>query len=157
MKHWLLKTEPGTFGIDDLARSPRQTTFWDGIRNYQARNFIRDDMQPGDLAFLYHSNCPETGIAGIVEIVSDAYPDHTALDPDDPHYDPKESADAPRWFMVDVKLKRKLDRVITLRELKAHAGKSLADFQLLQRGNRLSVLPVSKKQWQTILEFETRK
>jgi predicted RNA-binding protein with PUA-like domain len=154
MRYWLLKSEPGTFGIDDLAASPRRTTCWDGVRNYQARNFIRDDMSPGDLAFFYHSNCPDTGIVGIVEIVTNAYPDSTALDPDDPHFDPKETSESPRWFMVDVRLERKLARTITLRELKASGRAALRDFQLLQRGSRLSVLPVTGKQWQTILEFE---
>ena len=150
MKYWLIKSEPGTFSIDDLAASTKQTTCWDGVRNYQARNFMRDDMKPGDLAFFYHSNCPETGIAGVVEVASEAYPDSTALDPDDPHYDPKESADNPRWFMVDVRLKEKFSRVITLRELKEDQHTSLEGFQLLQRGNRLSVLPVTAKQWKYI-------
>ena len=115
---------------------------------------MRDEMRNGDLAFFYHSNCPETGIAGIVEVAREAYPDFTALDPDDPHYDPKEDAKSPRWYMVDVKLKRKLKRVITLSELKKNQGSALADFALLKRGNRLSVLPVTAKQWKYILAME---
>ena len=154
MQYWLLKSEPGTFSVDDLAASPQQTTYWDGVRNYQARNFIRDQMQPGDQGFFYHSNCPETGIAGIVNVVSEPYPDHTALDPDDPHYDPKENADSPRWFMVDVQLQRKLKRVITLHELKERNVSALSDFQLLKRGNRLSVLPVTHAQWKAIFKIE---
>ncbi len=154
MRYWLLKSEPGTFSIDDLRESPGRRTYWDGVRNYQARNFMRDDMQVGDLAFFYHSNSPETGIAGIVEIVRAGYPDHTALDPNDPHYDPKENADSPRWYMVDVRLKRKCRRIITLRELKEDGNPALSEFRLLKRGNRLSVLPVSKKEWNYILKLE---
>lgn len=156
MRYWLLKSEPGTFGIDDLARSPDSTTCWDGVRNYQARNFIRDDMRPGDQAFFYHSNCPETGVAGIVEVVSPPYPDATALDPDDPHHDPKSTADEPRWYMVDVRLVEKFPRIVTLETLKTSGAKALEDFQLLKRGNRLSVLPVTSSQWRCILKFAKR-
>jgi len=154
MRHWLLKSEPGTFSIDDLTACPGRTTCWDGVRNYQARNFMRNEMHKGDLAFFYHSNCPETGIAGIVEIVRESYPDYTALDPDNSHYDPKANAEAPRWYMVDVRMKRKLKRIITLAELKAQQGKALEEFALLKRGNRLSVLPVTAKQWTYILAME---
>ncbi|MDX1561404.1 MAG: EVE domain-containing protein [Gammaproteobacteria bacterium] len=154
MSYWLLKSEPGTFSIDDLAASPKKTTAWDGVRNYQARNFIRDGMKKGDLAFFYHSSCPVPGIVGIVEIASAAYPDETAFDPEEKYYDPKSERDNPRWFAVDVKLKRKLKKQIDLGKLKQYAGDRLSDMKLLQRGNRLSVMPVSKKHWQFINSLE---
>jgi predicted RNA-binding protein with PUA-like domain len=150
MNYWLMKTEPESFSIDDLARAPRQTTCWDGVRNYQARNMLRDEMKRGDLAFFYHSNCEPPGIAGIVEIVREAYPDHTAFDPQDHHFDPKSDPENPRWFMVDVKLVEKFSRVISLRELKEHAGDKLSGFRLLARGNRLSVMPVSAAHWKFV-------
>ena len=153
MKHWLLKSEPRDFSVDDLASSPGRTTRWDGIRNYQARNFIRDEMKNGDQAFFYHSSCPEPGIVGIVEITREAYPDETAFDPDDKHYDATSTRDNPRWFAVDVKLKRKLESTIHLKKLRQHAGDSLSELLLLKRGNRLSVIPVSKKEWQFILSL----
>jgi len=147
MKYWLMKSEPESFSIDQLARAPRKTTCWDGVRNYQARNMLRDEMKRGDLAFFYHSNCEPPGVVGIVEIVREGYPDHTAFDPDDHHFDPKSNPEDPRWFMVDVKLVGKFPRVISLRELKQYAGDKLAGFQLLARGNRLSVMPVSTAHW----------
>ena len=151
MNYWLMKSEPDTYSIDDLAAQPRRTDHWDGIRNYQARNFMRDEMKKGDLAFFYHSNCSEPGIVGIMEIVGEAYPDFTAWEPDSPYYDPKSSAEQPRWYMVDVKFKRKLGRVITLKELKQHS--ELSSMRLLQRGNRLSIMPVSDEEWQFILSL----
>jgi len=154
MKHWLMKSEPDVFSVDDLAASPGRRTYWDGVRNYQARNYMRDEMKRGDLAFFYHSNCEEPAIVGIMKVVKEGYPDHTAFDPKDPHYDPASTPDAPRWFMVDVKLERKLRRPITLAELKAHADGELAGFKLLARGNRLSVLPVSDEHWDFILGLE---
>jgi predicted RNA-binding protein with PUA-like domain len=150
MKYWLMKSEPESFSIDALARAPRRTTCWDGVRNYQARNMLRDEMKRGDLAFFYHSNCEEPGIVGIVEIVREGYPDHTAFDPDDHHFDPKSDPENPRWYMVDVKLVEKLERAVSLRELKQHAGSKLSGFQLLARGNRLSVMPVTSAQWKFI-------
>ena len=153
MQHWLLKSEPDVFGIDDLAAAPRKTTCWDGVRNYQARNFLRE-MKRGDQAFFYHSNCAEPAIVGIVSVVKEAYPDHTAFDPRDPHYDPGSTPDKPRWYMVDVKLERKLARPITLAEMRTHADRELAGFTLLRRGNRLSVLPVSDAHWRFILAME---
>lgn len=152
MRYWLLKSEPGVFGIDDLAAAPRKTEHWDGVRNYQARNFMRDDMRKGDRAFFYHSNCAQPGIAGIVEIVRESYPDRTAFDPESEHYDPRSAPDTPRWFMVDVKLVRRLKRVIPLAELKAHDA--LRDMPLVRRGNRLSVMPVTAMQWDTICSME---
>lgn len=150
MNYWLMKSEPESFSIDDLARAPRQTTCWDGVRNYQARNMLRDEMKKGDLVFFYHSNCEVPGIAGSVEIVREGYPDHTAFDPDDHHFDPKSDPENPRWFMVDVKLKKKFSRVVSLRELKACTDDSLFGFQLLAKGNRLSVMPVTESQWKFI-------
>lgn len=150
MKYWLMKSEPESFSIEDLARAPRKTTCWDGVRNYQARNMLRDEMKRGDRAFFYHSSCESPGIVGIVEIVREGYPDHTAFDPVDHHFDPKSDPAAPRWFMVDVKLVEKFPRALSLRELKQHAGDELAGFQLLARGNRLSVMPVSARHWKFV-------
>lgn len=154
MNYWLLKSEPDVFGIDALKAEPKRTTYWDGVRNYQARNFMRDGMRKGDRAFFYHSNCAEPGIVGIVRIVKEAYPDHTAFDPHDPHYDPASDPDNPRWMMVDVKYERTLRRTISLAELKTYAHDQLAGFALLRRGNRLSVMPVSEAHWHFILELE---
>lgn len=147
-----MKSEPDEFSIDDLKQCPKKTEPWDGVRNYQARNMMRDDMQKGDLAFFYHSNCDEPGIAGIMEIVSEAYPDPTAFDPEDKHFDAKSDADNPRWFLVDVRFKRKFKRTITLAELREH--KALENMKLLQRGNRLSVMPVSRDEWEYIIGLE---
>ena len=154
MSYWLMKSEPGEFGIDDLVASPGRTTYWDGVRNYQARNFMRNDMQPGDRAFFYHSSCPEPGVAGIVRIASEAYPDHTAFDPTDKHYDPRSDPNDPRWFMVDIELERKLERLIALAELRAFADGELDGLLLLRRGNRLSITPVSEAHWDFILGLE---
>jgi len=154
MNYWLLKSEPGEFSIDDLAASQKRTTCWDGVRNYQARNFIRDEMKSGDLAFFYHSSCAEPGITGIVEISREAYPDDTAFDPNDKHFDPKSEISNPRWYMVDVRLQRKLKNPLTLAKLKQYAGDSLAELPLLKRGNRLSVMPVTPKDWQFVLSLE---
>ncbi len=154
MRHWLMKTEPGTFGIDDLAKAPKKTTGWDGVRNFQARNMLRDEMKRGDEAFLYHSSTDVPGIAGIVEIVKEGYPDPTAFERGHHHFDPDSDRCEPRWFMVDVRLKRKFSRVITLEELRTHAQKQLKDMVLLRRGNRLSITPVSDEQWRFILSLE---
>ena len=152
MNFWLVKSEPEEFSIDDLYRRPKRTEHWDGVRNYQARNFMRDGMKKGDRVFFYHSNCETPGIVGIAEVVREAYPDHTAFDPDDPHYDPKSDPDDPRWLMVDVKYVRKLKRTIPLSELKDNPA--LEDMALVRKGNRLSVMPVTEDQWQTILDME---
>ncbi|HYW02491.1 MAG TPA: EVE domain-containing protein [Gammaproteobacteria bacterium] len=149
MRYWLMKSEPDVFGLDDLEAAG--TDHWDGVRNYQARNMMRDQMRPGDQAFFYHSNCPEPGIVGIMEIARAGYPDHTAFDPDDPHYDPRSDPDRPRWYMVDVRYLRHLPRVITLRALKSCP--ELADMPLVRRGNRLSVMPVTAEQWRFILSL----
>lgn len=154
MKHWLLKSEPDSFSIDALGKAPRQTTAWDGVRNYQARNMLRDSMKKGDQAFFYHSSCEVPGIVGIVAVVKEGYPDKTAFDPGHHHYDADSDARQPRWFVVDVKLVRKFERIITLDELRRHAGKALKDFVLLRRGNRLSVMPVTKEEWEFVLTLE---
>jgi len=154
MNHWLMKSEPGDFSIDDLRAAPGRTTSWDGVRNYQARNFMRDQMKRGDLVFFYHSNCAEPGIAGIAKVSREAYPDHTAFDAKDKHYDPKSDPDEPRWFMVNIRYQRKLKRVIPLSELREYADRQLKNLALLRRGNRLSVTPVAAKEWNFILSLE---
>jgi predicted RNA-binding protein with PUA-like domain len=150
MNYWLMKTEPDTFSIDDLKRNKREA--WDGVRNYQARNFMRDDMRVGDGVFFYHSNCAEPGIAGLAEVATDAYPDPSQFDPKSKYFDPGSSRDNPRWMLVDVTFVKKLKRVITLDELKNH--KALTDMRLLRKGNRLSVMPVEAADWKYILGLE---
>jgi predicted RNA-binding protein with PUA-like domain len=150
MQYWLMKSEPETYSIDDL--KDFATDHWDGIRNYQVRNFFRDQMQIGDQAFFYHSNCKEPGIVGLMEIASKAYPDHTAFNKKEKYFDPKSNPEDPRWLMIDVKYNRHLKRKITLTELRQ--VESLQTMKLLQRGNRLSVIPLSRKEWDHILEME---
>lgn len=149
-RYWLMKSEPEAFSIDDLARKRQEP--WDGVRNYQARNYMRDDMRIGDGVLFYHSNCAEPGIVGIAEVGTDAYPDPTQFDPKALHFDPKSSRAAPRWMLVDVKFVRKLKRTITLREMQANA--SLDGMLLLRRGNRLSVMPVEPAHWKHLLALE---
>ena len=153
MNYWLLKSEPCTFGIADLERAPDQTTPWEGVRNYQARNFMRDDFRLGDQAFFYHSGTADPAVVGIVEVVRAGYPDPTAFDPASPYYDSASTPARSRWHRVDVRLVRHLRRAIRLAELKRHSA-VLGDFALLRRGNRLSVLPVSAAQWTCILALE---
>lgn len=148
MAYWLFKSEPDVFGIDHLKAMPGKKDHWDGVRNYQARNMMRDQMVKGETAFFYHSSCPEPGIVGTVTICSAPYPDHTALDPTSKYYDPKATEDNPRWYMVDVRYKKKFKRVITLQELKETKG--LEEMPLVKKGNRLSILPVSEKEWDII-------
>lgn len=150
MTYWLFKSEPDAYGIDDLERD--KTEPWDGIRNYQVRNMFRDDMAQGDEILFYHSSCKVPGVVGIARIISDAYPDPTQFDPREKYYDEKSPQDNPRWLLRDIEFMRKLDRIITLKELKAHPG--LADFRLNQRGNRLSVFPVEKRHWDLVLSLE---
>ena len=145
-----MKSEPDVYGIDDLKRDKQEP--WDGIRNYQVRNMFRDQMQIGDIAFFYHSNCKIPAITGLMTIVSGAYPDITQFDPESKYFDGKSDPKNPRWLLVDVKYKRKLKREISLKELKAH--EQLQDFRLNQKGNRLSVIPVEKKEWDLILNLE---
>ena len=154
MRYWLMKSEPDEFSIDDLRNSKGKKTHWDGVRNYQARNFMRDDMKPGDGVFYYHSNTDVPGIVGIAEVCSESYPDHTAFDPEDKHFDPKSDPENPRWMMVDIRYKRKLKHPISLAKIKQYA-EQLEDFALIRRGNRLSVLPVDKKHWVFILKLES--
>jgi predicted RNA-binding protein with PUA-like domain len=147
MRHWLMKSEPSECSIDDLAGAPAQTVPWVGVRNYQARNFMRDEMHPGDGVLFYHSSCPEPGIAGIAEVVGSAYPDATQFDPDSPYFDPKSSREAPRWVHVDVRLVEKT-RLLPLSEMRA--APSLATMQVLRRGNRLSITPVTADEWRAV-------
>ena len=148
MRYWLVKSEPDVFSFADLQAAPKKTTHWDGVRNYQARNTLRDEMKRGDRCFYYHSNAEPSGIAGICEVVREGYPDHTAFDKKDPHYDPKSKPDAPTWYMVDVKAVKAFPRLIALGELREVAA--LKGMVLLQKGSRLSVQPVTKKEWETI-------
>lgn len=152
MAYWLMKSEPDSFSIDDLQRRPKKIEAWDGVRNYQARNFMRQ-MKLGDQAFFYHSSCEVPGIVGLMKVAAEAYPDPTQFDPKHHHYDPASKQEEPRWSLVDMKFERKLKRVITLTELREHE-KKLANFRLLDRGTRLSVLPVTAAQWDYILKLE---
>ncbi len=148
-QYWLMKSEPSECSIDDLAHAPKQTVPWVGVRNYQARNFMRDDMRLGDGVLFYHSSCPQPGIAGLAEVSRLAYPDATQFDPKSPYFDPKSKPDAPRWLNVDVTLAVKA-RLIGLAELRLHA--ELAEMRVLQRGNRLSITPVAAAEWRCICE-----
>ena len=149
-KYWLMKSEPGEFSIDDLAKSPRRTAHWDGVRNYQARNFMRDQMQIGDEVLFYHS-VTDPSVVGIARVVKTGYPDHTAWDKESKYYDPKSNRDNPRWFMVDIEFQRKLERPLTLAELRTVPA--LANMVLLKKGVRLSVQPVAAAEFKTIVEL----
>ncbi|HEU4709136.1 MAG TPA: EVE domain-containing protein [Methylophilaceae bacterium] len=150
MRYWLMKSEPSDVSIDDLANLPNQSIDWYGVRNYQARNFMRDQMKLGDQAFFYHSNCEVPGIAGIVEISKLAYPDRTQFDPKHKYFDPKSTPENPRWMNVDVKLVRKT-RLLSLKELRSYP--ELAHMRILQKGNRLSITPVDPREWEFIMEI----
>ena len=154
MNYWLMKTEPSTFGVDDFAKRPKKTAMWDGVRNYQVRNMLRDDFRKGDLAFIYHSSSDITGVAGIAQVVRTAYPDPTQFDRKSDHYDAGARREDPRWLVVDVQLKRRLKRVITLEELRKHETRELDGLLLLKRGSRLSITPVSEEHWNFILSLE---
>jgi len=149
MRYWLMKSEPDELSIDDLAAMPKKTTAWFGVRNYQARNFMRDQMHVGDLAFFYHSSCPEPGIAGIVRVSKGAYPDQSQFDRKSPYHDPKATRASPRWLNVDVTLVKKT-RLVPLAELRSQS--ELGTMRLLQRGNRLSITPVDPREWAFIAE-----
>ncbi|MEO7200058.1 MAG: EVE domain-containing protein [Dokdonella sp.] len=149
-RFWLMKSEPDAFSIDDLAAVPSEP--WNGVRNYQARNFMRDGMRIGDGVLFYHSNCAEPGVVGVAEVASAAYPDATQFDADSDYHDPKSSREDPRWMLVDVRFVRKLSRTITLTELKTHA--ELEESPLVRRGNRLSILPLTRHEWTFILGLE---
>jgi len=150
MRYWLMKSEPYKFSIDDLAALANQTVAWDGIRNYQARNFMRNQMNLGDQAFFYHSCCKEPGILGITTVSKLAYPDATQFNPDSRHYDPKATADNPRWFNVEITLLRRT-RLVTIKELRQYP--QLHRMRVLQTGNRLSITPVDPAEWQFILDI----
>ena len=152
MKYWLFKSEPETFSIDHLQKKPKQTEHWDGVRNYQARNMLRDDIKIGDKGFFYHSNCTPPGIVGIVEIVRAGYPDPSAQHPESDYYDPKSSHENPRWFMVDVRFVKKFKKMLTLEDLKNNPA--LENMQVAKRGNRLSITPITAHEWKTILAME---
>lgn len=154
MSYWLLKSEPDVFSIDHLAAAPKKITSWDGVRNYQVRNFMRDQMKPGDQAFFYHSSCAQPGIAGLVTINSAAYPDPTQFDHQHHHYDAASTRNNPRWLMMDVKLQRKFKRIITLEALRQHEKRELKQLLILKRGNRLSITPVEESEWRFIITLE---
>ncbi len=151
MNYWLMKSEPDVFGIAHLEKYKNQTECWDGVRNYQARNMMRDDMRKGDLAFFYHSNCKEPGIVGVMKIVKTAYPDYTAWDPESDYFDEKSSPENPRWFMVDVKLVNRLKHPVLLKDMKVHP--QLTDMLILRKGNRLSITPLTQHQWDVVLNM----
>lgn len=151
MNYWLLKSEPSCFSIEDLSKRPKQTSCWDGVRNYQVRNMLRDDIKVGDLGLFYHSSCTPPGVAGIVEVVKNGYPDHTAWDLNNDHYDPKSTPENPRWYMVDVKLVKIFPRLVTLEEIKKHP--KLNQMMITRKGNRLSITSVTANEWQTIVKM----
>lgn len=149
--YWLIKTDPGEFSIKDLRKSKNQTTYWNGVRNYQARNFMRDEMKKGDRVLLYHSNAEPNAVVGICEITREGYPDHTQFDPDDIHFFPSAKEEDPTWFMVDVKYVKEFRREVTLEEIKENPR--LKNMKLVQKGNRLSVMPVSKEEFDEVLRM----
>jgi predicted RNA-binding protein with PUA-like domain len=151
-RYWLMKSEPDAFSIDDLQRVGTEP--WNGVRNYQTRNFMRDGMKVDDGVLIYHSNAKVPGIAGVARVASAAYPDETQFDPKSPYHDPKASREQPRWFLVDVAFERKLERVIPLEEIKQHAEELGEGFPLTSRGSRLSVFPVTAAQWKLLLSLE---
>jgi len=153
-QYWLLKSEEDVFSIEDLARAARQTTCWDGVRNYQARNYMRDSMKNGDLVFFYHSNSDPSAIAGIARVVKEGYADFTAFDQTDPHYDPKSDPGKPTWIMVDIKYVETFKKPLTLEVLRTVP--QLSEMVLLQKGSRLSVQPVTEGQWQAIIKLAAR-
>jgi predicted RNA-binding protein with PUA-like domain len=154
VRYWLMKSEPDEFAIDDLACARGQSTSWFGVRNYQARNYMRDDMRVGDRALFYHSSCPEPGVAGVVEVAAPAHPDATQFDPKSPYYDAKSTRASPRWVNVDVKLVEKT-RLVTLPELRTHPA--LAEMVILRRGNRLSITPVTPAEWKAVVALAKAK
>jgi predicted RNA-binding protein with PUA-like domain len=151
VQFWLFKSEPECFSIDDLMQKPRQITHWDGVRNYQVRNLLRDEIKKGDQGFFYHSSCTPPGIAGIVQVVKEGYPDFTAWDINSDHFDPKSTPENPRWFMVDVKCVKKFSRIIPLDEIKRHP--KLQNMVMTRKGNRLSITTVTPQEWKVILEL----
>ncbi|MCP5145498.1 MAG: EVE domain-containing protein [Gammaproteobacteria bacterium] len=151
MNYWLMKSEPDEFSIDALKASPRRTATWDGVRNYQVRNMMRDEMRTGDLALFYHSSCPQPGVAGVMQISGKAFIDESAFDPASDYFDGKSTRDNPRWYAVKVRFERKFDEIIPLEALRTVPA--LADMLILRRGNRLSVTPVTPAQWKAVLSL----
>lgn len=149
MQYWLFKTEPDAFSVDDLAAMPNQTEHWDGIRNYQARNFLRDQVKLGDRVFVYHSSCKNVGIVGLAEVVKEGYPDHTQFDPESKYYDPKSDPEKPRWFMVDIKLLQKFPKMLPLSDIKADP--EITELGLVKKGHRLSIMPVEELEAEKLL------
>ncbi|WP_414827717.1 EVE domain-containing protein [Alteromonas sp. H39] len=154
MSYWLFKTEPDAFGIEDLQNRPDQTEPWDGVRNYQARNFLRDDVKVGDKVFIYHSSCKDVGIAGVAEVVKAGYPDATQFDPESDYYDPKSTTASPRWFRVDVKFVEKFPQVLSLKTIKAQAD--ITEIGLVKKGGRLSIMPVQSQEWSRLYQLATK-
>ncbi|GAB6082200.1 EVE domain-containing protein [Desulfuromonas carbonis] len=150
-RYWLLKSEPGCFSFADLQGAPESTSSWDGVRNYQARNLLRDELQPGDGILFYHSNIPAPAIVGLAVVASRGYPDATALDPRAEHFDPRASVDNPIWFLVDVRALRPLPQPLTRDDLRRHPA--LAGMELLRKGSRLSVQPVRESEWRVVLNL----
>lgn len=150
-RYWLMKSEPGAFSWDDLKKSPRKTTMWDGVRNYQARNLLRDEIKKGDMVLFYHSSVNPPTVMGTAKVVKEGYPDPTQFDPDSKYYDPDSDVANPRWYLVDVRMERPFVHPVTLPQLRA--SRSLRDMALLRKGNRLSVQPVSPKEWKIILRM----
>ena len=150
MKYWLMKSEPDAFGIDHLAKRPQRTSGWDGVRNYQARNLLRDEFAVGDRAFFHHSSCETPGIYGTIEVVRAGHPDPSQFDRKSKYYDAGSNRDDPRWYQVEVRLLKKFARPVTLEVLREHAGGALKDLVVLRRGNRLSVMPVTPAEWKFI-------
>ncbi|WP_340678706.1 EVE domain-containing protein [Paraglaciecola sp.] len=150
MNYWLFKSEPDAFSIDDLAAKPQQTEHWDGIRNYQARNYLRDEVKQGDQVLFYHSSCKEVGIAGLVEVVKEAYPDHSQFNPESKYFDPKASPDKPRWVMVDVQFKQKFPKILSLTKIKSMP--EIREIGLVKKGHRLSIMPVNENEFTILLK-----
>ncbi len=157
MKYWLFKSEPDTFSVTDLQQARNRTTAWEGVRNYQARNLLRDEVKVGDRGFFYHSSCALPGIVGVVEVVRAGYPDPSAADPKSEYFDPGHDPSSPRWICVDVRLERLVEPIVALDELRAHATRELKNMRVLQRGNRLSVTPVTSDEWRFILSLRAAK
>ena len=149
MQYWLFKTEPDAFSIDDLSNKPNQTEHWDGIRNYQARNFLRDNVKSGDQVFIYHSSCKHVGIAGLAEVVKEAYADHSQFDPESKYYDPKSLQDKPRWVMVDIQFKQKFAQILPLKDIKSMP--QISEIGLVKKGHRLSIMPVQPVEFEYLL------
>ncbi|MDN4503043.1 EVE domain-containing protein [Alteromonadaceae bacterium BrNp21-10] len=150
MQYWLFKSEPDAFSIDDLAAMPNQTEHWDGIRNYQARNYLRDQVKKGDQVFFYHSSCKDVGIVGVAEVVKESYPDHSQFNPESKYFDPKASPDKPRWMMVDIQFKQKFDRILSLKDIKTML--EITEIGLVKKGHRLSIMPVPDNEWQLLYD-----